>query len=54
MPPGAFNGSVNADGVSFSVDGNTWFPILSFTGANSTAAYQSWAFNLRARPPASA
>ena len=39
MPGSAFTGSVNADGVSFSVDGNTWFPLLSLTGGNSTAGY---------------
>jgi hypothetical protein len=41
-------GPSNTDGVAFSVDGNTWFSLLSLTGANSTGSYQAHAFDLRA------
>ncbi|WP_052055469.1 S8 family serine peptidase [Myxosarcina sp. GI1] len=42
----SFTGSVNADGVALSVDGNTWYRLISLTGSNSTNTYQTHAFNL--------
>lgn len=41
-------GPSDSDGVAFSVDGDKWFRLLSFTGANSTNSYQSLSFDLPA------
>jgi Ca2+-binding RTX toxin-like protein len=46
LMPNSFTGSVNADGVAFSIDGNTWYRLLSLTGTNSTNTYQAQTFNL--------
>ena len=44
--PSSFTGSVNADGVALSVDGNTWYSLISLTGSNSTNTYQTHTFDL--------
>jgi Ca2+-binding RTX toxin-like protein len=44
--PVTFNGSNNSDGVALSVDGNTWYRLLSLTGSNSTNSYQTHNINL--------
>ena len=44
--PANFTGSENYDGVAFSVDGNTWYRLVSLTGSNSTDSYQSNLYNL--------
>ena len=44
--PNSFTGSVNADGLAISVDGNTWYRLISLTGSNSTNTYQTHTFNL--------
>ena len=44
--PNSFTGSVNADGVALSVDGNTWYRLISLTDSNSTNTYQNHTFNL--------
>ena len=36
----------NSDGVAFSVDGVTWYRIITLTGANSTSSYQQRNYNL--------
>ena len=46
--PTVFTGSVNGDGVSFSVDGVTWFTLLSFTGGDSSGTFQTQQFDLSA------
>jgi len=46
--PVQFTGSQNVDGVAFSVDGNTWYQIVSLTGGNSLNAYQSRIVDLSA------
>jgi hypothetical protein len=38
--------SENSDGVALSVDGITWYRLVSLTGAASTANYQTQTFNL--------
>lgn len=42
----SFTGSDNSDGVALSVDGTTWYRIVSLTGASSTSDFQSFSFNL--------
>ena len=42
----SFVGSENSDGVALSVDGNTWYRLISLTGADSTATYQTQTFDL--------
>jgi Ca2+-binding RTX toxin-like protein len=42
----SFTGSVNADGLALSIDGNTWHRLTNFTGSNSTNTYQTHTFNL--------
>ncbi|MEO0469371.1 MAG: T9SS type A sorting domain-containing protein [Bacteroidota bacterium] len=37
--PVIFTGSVDADGVALSVDGNTWYRLFDLTGGNSTNTY---------------
>ena len=44
--PQSFTGSVNADGVALSVDGDTWYRLISLTDSNSTNTYQTHSFNL--------
>ncbi len=44
--PASFSGSVDADGVAFSVDGSNWFSVISLTGAASAEFYQTQTFNL--------
>ena len=46
LMPTTFTGSSNSDGVALSVDGNTWYRLLSLTGSNSTNSYQTHSFNL--------
>ncbi len=46
--PATFSGHGNYDGVALSVDGTNWVSLLSLTGVNSTAAYQSQSFDLLA------
>ncbi len=46
--PASFSGSHNSDGVALSVDGVTWFRLVSLTGAASTATYAQHTFNLSA------
>ena len=42
----SFVGSENSDGVAISVDGNVWHRLISLTGSDSTAAYQTHTFDL--------
>jgi|GEM_PF-821026 len=42
----SFTGSQNSDGVAFSVDGNTWYRLISLTGNNSINTYQTHTFSL--------
>ena len=42
----SFTGSENSDGVAISVDGNTWYRLISLTNTNSTNSYQTHTFNL--------
>ena len=42
----SFVGSENSDGVALSVDGNTWYRLVSLTGDNSTNTYSTKTFNL--------
>ena len=44
--PSSFTGSVNADGVALSVDGDTWYRLISLTNSSSTNTYQNHTFNL--------
>ncbi|MEM9926729.1 MAG: S8 family serine peptidase [Cyanobacteria bacterium P01_D01_bin.50] len=44
--PETFTGSVDADGVALSVDGDNWFRIFDLTGDNSTNEYQNNQINL--------
>ncbi|TPG67231.1 PKD domain-containing protein [Hymenobacter nivis] len=45
--PTQFTGSSNGDGVALSVDGgNTWYRVVSLTGASSTTTYQTQSVNL--------
>ncbi len=44
--PATFAGHGNFDGVALSIDGSNWVRLLSLTGANSTADYQSQSFDL--------
>ncbi|MCJ8281167.1 MAG: hypothetical protein MJK14_15135 [Rivularia sp. ALOHA_DT_140] len=44
--PETFTGSNNSDGVALSVDGTSWFRLISLTGSNSTETYQTNSFNL--------
>jgi len=44
--PATFTGSINADGVALSVDGQNWFRLISLTGAESSATYRARKFNL--------
>jgi Ca2+-binding RTX toxin-like protein len=44
--PETFTGSVNADGVALSVDGENWFRLFDLTGANSTNEYQNKTINI--------
>ncbi len=47
LPSTSFTGHVDGDGVSLSVDGgNTWFPLISLTGANTSSSYQTDTLNL--------
>jgi hypothetical protein len=46
--PATFTGSVNGDGVSFSVDGESWFRLLSFTEGSSLAEFQTTQIDLSA------
>jgi hypothetical protein len=48
LPGGSFTGHVNGDGVSLSVDGVNWFPLISLTGGNTGTAFQSHTINLSA------
>ena len=43
-----FIGSENSDGVALSVDGITWYRLISLTGSNSTNSFQNNLFNLSA------
>ncbi|MCC7420189.1 MAG: cadherin domain-containing protein [Planctomycetaceae bacterium] len=44
--PDTFTGSVNGDGVSFSVDGINWFRLVSLTGSASSLTPQTFTFDL--------
>jgi len=44
----SFTGSQESDGVAFSVDGETWYRLVSLTGANSTSSWQDFSFDLSA------
>ena len=44
--PESFVGSSNSDGVALSVDGDTWYRLVSLTGDNSTNTYSPKNFNL--------
>lgn len=44
--PASFVGSSNSDGIALSVDGLTWFRILSLTGVDSKETFQTRTFNL--------
>jgi hypothetical protein len=46
--PATFTGSQNFDGVALSVDGNTWYRIVSLTGASSTTTYTLQTYDLSA------
>lgn len=47
--PSSFTGHVNGDGVSFSVDGTTFYTLISFTTANSPYnQYVEFSFDLEA------
>ncbi|MEM6346736.1 MAG: S8 family serine peptidase [Bacteroidota bacterium] len=46
LMPATFTGSVNADGVALSVDGNNWFRLFDLTGVNSPAAYANKSIDL--------
>jgi len=46
LMPETFTGSNNSDGVALSVDGTSWFRLISLTGSNSTETYQTQTFNL--------
>ena len=46
--PESFVGSSNSDGVALSVDGNTWYRLVSLTDNNSTNTYSTKNFNLSA------
>ena len=44
--PATFTGHSNSDGVAFSVDGTTWYRLISLTGTNSTNGYRTFNYNL--------
>ncbi len=44
--PASFSGHGNYDGVALSVDGTTWYRIVSLTGAASLTSFQNESFNL--------
>ena len=46
--PASFTGHGNYDGVAFSVDGTTWYRVVSLTGTASTTSFQNESFNLSA------
>ena len=48
----SFVGSEESDGVALSVDGNTWYRLVSLTGKNSTETYSTKTFDLSAEAAA--
>jgi hypothetical protein len=41
LPGSSFTGHYDGDGVSFSVDGVNWYPLISLTGGNTSSSYQT-------------
>ncbi|MCG6154801.1 cadherin domain-containing protein [Rubinisphaera margarita] len=46
--PATFTGSTIGDGVSFSIDGNTWHRLDSFINGTSSGVYKNFIFNVSA------